>query len=299
MGLPGKSPQPLKVKTRRGNGKHGKMKTNHEQIFSVWGNNSNGLKAKIKSLKANIEHFQRPSCITIQETKLRQRNIIKIEGYKVFEKQRTGFGGGLLTAVLNDLHPVLVGDGDDDNEVLVIQVQVGKYSVRVFNCYGPQEDEDYQKKVIFWNTLEKDVISAINQNCYVLIQMDGNAKVGANVIKADPNKQSENGALLIDLLHRQNLHLLNLSDRCQGTITRHRETIHGVEKSILDYVIVCPGLYSHFVEMVIDEGRLHTLTKYASTKGCKRKVESDHNSMFCKFSIKFQKEKIRKEMVCY
>ena len=67
----------------------------------------------------------------------------------MFEKQRTGFVGGLLTAVLNDLHPDLVGNGDDDNEVLVVQVQVGKHSVMVFNCYGPQEDKDYQKKVFF------------------------------------------------------------------------------------------------------------------------------------------------------
>ena len=75
--------------------------------------------------------------------------------------------------------------------------EVGNQNVRVFNCYGPQEDENFQTKVDFWNTLEKEIISATDNNCYVLIQMDGNAKIGADVIKGDPNKQSENGVLLM------------------------------------------------------------------------------------------------------
>ena len=95
--------------------------------------------------------------------------------------------------------------------------------------------------------------------------MDANAKVGKEIIKDDPNKQSENGKLLMELLCRQNLHLLNSSDKWNGVITRCRQTINGVEKSVLDYVIVCGGLYGYFLEMSIDDSRLHTFTKYAST----------------------------------
>ena len=50
--------------------------------------------------------------------------------------------------------------------------------------------------------------------------------------------------------------------------------------------------------MIIDEERLFTLTKYASTKGAKNKVESDHNPLFCRFNIKFKREKIKKERIC-
>ena len=110
MGPFGKTKQPIKMKnkTRRGRGRQNQRGDNFEGKFTIWGNNSNGLKAKINSLKANVEFFKRPSCITIQETKLRQSNVIKIDGYKVFEKMRTGFGGGLLTAVIEELEPVLI-----------------------------------------------------------------------------------------------------------------------------------------------------------------------------------------------
>ena len=50
-------------------------------------------------------------------------------------------------------------------------------------------------------------------------------------------------------------------------------------------------LLSHLDEILIDEDRIHVLTKYATTKGVQRKSESDHNIMFAKFKIKVQKMK--------
>ena len=61
------------------------------------GSNSNGIQAKKESLKENINHFK-PSVITLQETKLRKQGTIKLPGYQIFEKVRSGHGGGLLTA---------------------------------------------------------------------------------------------------------------------------------------------------------------------------------------------------------
>ena len=61
-------------------------------------------------------------------------------------------------------------------------------------------------------------------NCKILIQMDANAKVGCEIIKSDPNKISNNGRLLVDLVERQNLAILNANDLCEGVITRHRTT---------------------------------------------------------------------------
>ena len=68
------------------------------QKFSIFGSNSNGLKGKLDSLKSSLEFFQKPSCVNIQETKLRSKGTVKLEGYQVFEKIRNGLGGGLLTS---------------------------------------------------------------------------------------------------------------------------------------------------------------------------------------------------------
>ena len=69
--------------------------------------------------------------------------------------------------------------------------------------------------------------------------MDGNAKLGKNVIKQDPHNITENGKFLKDLMERENLNLLNSSEMCKGAITRHRVTKNKEEKSILDFIIVC------------------------------------------------------------
>ena len=53
--------------TRRGRGVKSKKGENNVK-FSLLGNNANGLKAKLKSLKTAIHFFKNPSCITIQES---------------------------------------------------------------------------------------------------------------------------------------------------------------------------------------------------------------------------------------
>ena len=74
-------------KTKRGNMK-GKLRKK-DLKFSIIGSNSNGLSGKTDSLISSIKLFDRPSCVTIQETKLRSKNL-KIPGYQVFIKNRPG-----------------------------------------------------------------------------------------------------------------------------------------------------------------------------------------------------------------
>ena len=55
---------------------------------------------------------------------------------------------------------------------------------------------------------------------------------------------------------------------------------------------------SKFVnEVIIDDHRIHTLTKYASSKGSKKNMVSDHNILYSKFSIELTSEptKVRNE----
>ena len=81
--------------------------------FSLFGSNCNGLKAKLDSLKNVIQIFNRPSCLTLQETKLRKSGRIQLAGYQIFQLNRVGFGGGLLTAADEELEPVLVNADDE------------------------------------------------------------------------------------------------------------------------------------------------------------------------------------------
>ena len=276
-----------KTKTRRGWG----TKKNKEIKFSIIGNNSNGLKAKKYSLYAVLRKFDAPSCITIQETKLRFPGTFKIPGYQIYEKTRMGQGGGLLTAVDNSLSPMLISSGSNDEEILVIQAQIGNHKIRIINAYGPQEGEAKEKTYKFWEEIEKEVILARDENCFILIQMDANAKLGSGIIKKDPHQMSENGTLLNNFILRQNLSCLNAHKSCIGSITRHRKTINGEEKAILDYIIACEGLTNFLNTMIVDEKRENVLTKFATTKGIKMKSESDHNILFAQFNLTCQRRK--------
>ena len=134
-----KEPKLTTKQTKRGKGK--KKSGNNEPLsFSLLGSNSNGLKAKLDSLKNNVSIFKKPSCVTIQETKFKQSRNIELPGYQVFQLNRIGsLGGGLLTAVDVNLSPVLVAVGDEALELLVVQVKVGHMDIRIFNAYGLQQ----------------------------------------------------------------------------------------------------------------------------------------------------------------
>ena len=254
--------------------------------FTLFGNNANGVKAKRESLLNTLANYGNPSCVLIQETKLRFPGTFKIPGYQIFEKLRTGLGGGLLTAIDENLSPVLISTGSDEAEILVVQILVGKYKMRIINGYGPQENESRGKVLAFWQEFEEEIIQAKEEDCLVLIEMDANAKLGSSFIRNDPNLISENGVLLRDVMQRQNLICLNSHVKCEGTITRHRKTVLGDEKAILDFVIVCDQLAAFLQRMIVDEKRTNVLTKYVTLKGVRVKSESDHNPVFVEFNLK-------------
>ena len=150
----GKNVKSKLKKTRRGWGSKGKKLIK----FTVFCNNANGLKGKKESFINSIKKFGSPSCILIQESKLRFPGTFKLQGYQIFEKTRAGLGGGLLTAINEDLSPVLISQGSDEIEILVVQILVGKHKIRILNGYGPQENEMKGNILSFWQEFEKEII---------------------------------------------------------------------------------------------------------------------------------------------
>ena len=194
---------------------------------------------------------------------------------------------------------MLISAGSDDIELLVVQGKIGNRDIRIFNCYGPQEVSQAQRSASeqhdvvsqFWIELENEIIKAKNDGCHVLIEMDANAKVGKSVLKDDPNEESANGKLLLDMVERQNLRILNVSEKCSGVITRQRVTVERMEMSVIDYIIGCDEIVTFLDEMMIDDERNYVLTKYATSNGFRKKVESDHNSLFARFILKYNTER--------
>ena len=83
-------------------------------------------------MKNNINHYNKPSGINIQESKI--KFLIILAGNQIFENVRKGGGGGLLTAIDQDLCPVLISNGNEKAEIIVAGSKI-----RIINGYGPQK----------------------------------------------------------------------------------------------------------------------------------------------------------------
>ena len=243
------------------NDKHVTEKTQMNTKLVVISANANSLKNKMMSLKFNIE-LLKPHIIVIQETKIKRKSQIHLKGYLPYVTLRGDSGGGLLVACLSSLKPVLIFEGDCETEVLVIQVSLGVKNIRIIAGYGPQECAPVVVREKYRNTVEEQTERAHLAGCSIIIAEDANAKLGANIIPNAPNSISDNGKLLHAMIQRQQLSIINNSDKCRGgPVTRCRVTKNGQESACIDYIITSLDLEKHLERALIDSNQLYSLTK--------------------------------------
>ena len=174
-------------------------------------------------------------------------------------------------------------DGDENLEILVVQVELGDQTCRLINAYGPKEGLSKSEFTLaFYNKLDLEIKNAKLFGHMVCLQFDANAKLGCQIIKGDPYEMSANGEHLFQLISRNNLIVCNASEKCQGSITRQRVTTKGEERSILDFFIVCEDMYLNFYSMQIDD--CNVLTRYSKKKDKIVVTKSDHNMLICEFT---------------
>ena len=247
------------------------------------------------SLKFNMS-ILKPQVIVIQETKSRRKSQIVLKGYKIFELVRGDNGGGLMIACLASLKPILIFEGDCECEVLVIEIKMSNDVIRIIAGYGPQECAPTVVREKYRSTIEEQVVRTYLAGHMVLVAEDSNAKLGPEWILNDPHPMSENGRLLAGMITRQSLEIANYSNKCKGgPITRQRTVNGKVEKSCIDFVLMCQTLASSLCSFIIDSDGLFTLTKYTSTKGNPSVVKSDHFTLISKFEINWTENKPKRQ----
>ena len=245
-----------------------KKKICENKLFTIIGTNCNGLYSKKESLMNNINLFN-PSICMVQESKLYKKGQIKIPNYQIFESIRPfKEGGGLFLAAHCNIEPVLIADYQEKgHEILVIQAKFGISYCRFINAYGPQESSatgDQLKTIEFYAFLEQEIKNAQLLGHLICLQMDSNAKLGSDFIPNDPHSMSSNGQFISDIIMRNDLIVCNGSEKCEGLVTRERHTTKGFEQSVLDYLIVCPKLFTYFSRMKIDKD--NSFRRYIKTK---------------------------------
>jgi exonuclease III len=253
--------------------------------------NAAGLRHKAADLKNKIKFFN-SAIFTVQETHFAKKGKFQMENFVIFEAiRKSKKKGGSMLGVHMDLNPVLVKEYSETFELIVVETTIGNTHIRIITGYGPQENWDEKDRLPFFEALECEVASAELEGRSVIISMDANSKLGDEYIPGDPHKQSVNGRLLANIMDRHALIVLNgLQEKRVGLITRERHTLTGIEKSVIDFVIMSSDLIKHVESIHIDEEREHVLTKIIKTKKHVKKTESDHNTIQTKINLPWQQK---------
>ena len=155
--------------------------------LNLLGVNAAGLSCKLFSFDKLLEDIN-PGVFFVEETKMRKIGMIKTShsaNHKIYEKIRQNGrkGGGLAIGVSHNLSPAWVGEGENENETLAVEITVNDFRIRCVVAYGPQETgPTYEEKIRFWKQLDSEVTEAENNNTGFILQMDANVWTGAEII---------------------------------------------------------------------------------------------------------------------
>ena len=272
-----------------------KVKNIKSTKLKVLSTNSQGNKYECLS---SLVKSKQASVFMVQETQSRKKGKYQIENYVIFEAKRNKVGGGSLLGVHESMNPLLGSLYEVEFELIVVETKVGNKEIRFITGYGPQEDWSDDLKAPFFVALDHEISNAQNSNKSVFLAMDANCKLGSEYIPKDPHKMSKNGEILGEIVDRNALIVVNGLSRCEGVITRERNTIDGrKEKSAIDLVIISDDLEKDVLSLKIDETRNDVLTKISkNNKGEIKKTESDHNMLETDLNISWNKS-IQKEKI--
>ena len=237
--------------------------------------NVNHVLSKIESLKIIIEE-EKPAVVVLVETKLAVKGDIDIEGYRSWPMNRDQNGGGIIILIKKELkNIVLVNEKQQEvGEIMWITITNGRTNIRLGVVYAPQESETTVTRLKeMYKKISMQIEEAKKQNQNVVLVGDFNCKVGSTV-EGNTEKVSKGGKILLEMVNKQNMKIVNTSDKCQGRWTR----TDGTKRSILDYVLINNEDEEMVKQMIIDEER--EFTPYHIEGG--RTIYTDH------YSIKFE-----------
>lgn len=184
------------------------MKPRSIRILSA---NLRGAKSKLSSIKEVICELK-PDILALQETHLKEKEKILIEGYKWIEGNRnkqSGGGVGFLVdqAIIKNVIREPTTNYIDKMEVRWIRLVVAEsHHVCIGVYYGKQESYSHDNTQDEYDALQDQILAYQMNGDEVILLGDFNAKVGhdaAGIQDGDPNC-SRNGKMLIDLI--ENLH---------------------------------------------------------------------------------------------
>ena len=215
------------------------------------------------------EEIDQDTIFCLTETQKKWNNIKTNHDLQVLSRMRSSDerkGGGLMLIYRKNAKIDLKVVENKNSDNLIVEGAIRENKIRIVLSYfrtGNSQDV-YEYNTVLKNEIEVNIEKAEENEQYLLLLGDYNGHLGY----LGPQIENKTGKMINDLILRNNLILLNNDNKCKGTFTWER----GIERSVLDLVMVNHTLYEKFRGMEIDEK--------------KEKVDiSDHNLLEVEFNI--------------
>ncbi len=218
-----------------------------------------------------------PTVIAITETWLNDAERFEIDGYHVRRNDRKGKGGGILLAVRNEIKNITTETHrtEEGYESIWIVIDNTKVKLKMGVLYMPQESETPKEAMKeIYKDIRKEIQEGKKNNQKVIMIGDMNCKIG-NKIEGNKEEVTTGGKELLKLTEREELEIVNGTDKCKGIWTRDENG----SKSILDYVLIDKDEVDMVEGMLIDEDKVVAPFRIKAENNEKRIVFSDHNAI--------------------
>ena len=243
--------------------------------------NVRGLKSKVHGL-TTILNEMKPNLFFLTETQLRTNTGVNIPGYTFHGRKREGkVGGGVGFLIKDDIKQnVYVHTSERDLEITWARIRRKKLPPLIVGTYYGKQESISNEDIVAEMTLLHEEIEERKKDGEILLTMDANGKIGIL-----GEEKSRNGKKILEVFENTNLHIMNLSDKCRGKITR-KNTQKERETSAIDFVVASDQAEKWISEMIIDEDELMKI---------KGKNDTDHNTISIYLTISsIEKIKVEK-----
>ena len=268
---PSSSQHPCHPQTKRNLNQKKRKSHPKNRTIKILSVNARGLKGKLTSLKIALNDSG-ADIAAISETHAKHHQ--KVPGYIYAGNTRPDKGGGgvafLIKKTLAKYVSLLPLNDNQDHEAIWIRLDTSP-PLYIASYYGKQESDPVETAQQDLALLSDRTKSYISQGAKVLLLGDFNAKIG----HPTGGPITRNGQFLLDIIHQNNLTVINQTNKCQGVWTRVQKSSNPgtpPQQSVIDFAIVSQDLFDSVQSMIIDEeGHLKLQTRKLS--------QSDHNTI--------------------
>ena len=175
----------METKSNHKKVKRGKSIKDQLEKFRIFYVNMRGLKTKVKSSQEMIQE-ERPTLIALTETNLKEKEELKLEGYRVIPKNVSAEEGGrgLIIAVRNEIKHItsVVMEEEHPAQQMWVKISNQRIKIRIGLIYAPQESRTriLQLKPMYDKIEDQIQKGKINKE-KVLVLGDFNCKIGTKV----------------------------------------------------------------------------------------------------------------------